>query len=149
MNDEGYSIRWVTGEQDIRGARAVREEVFVREQGVPLSEELDSLDEHAEHLVALSDLDGAVVATLRLIVGAEEGKVSRVAVARPWRRRGIASQMLALASVRARARGVRRLVLAAQLEAVALYEQAGYAVESEVFQEAGIAHVWMGLTLPA
>ncbi len=40
-----------------------------------------------------------------------------------------------------------RVRLAAQLVAVALYEQAGFAVESEQFEEAGIAHVWMGRSL--
>lgn len=32
---------------------------------------------------------------------------------------------------------------------VALYERAGFAVESDVFEEAGIPHVWMGRALDA
>ncbi|HSZ12601.1 MAG TPA: GNAT family N-acetyltransferase [Solirubrobacteraceae bacterium] len=52
-----------------------------------------------------------------------------------------------LALAAARERGCVRARLAAQLEAVALYEQAGFAVESEQFEEAGIPHVWMGRRL--
>ena len=67
-----------------------------------------------------------------------------MAVAREWRRRGVALRMLELALDAARAQRIARVRLAAQLDAVALYEKAGFAVESEPFEEAGIAHVWMG-----
>jgi predicted GNAT family N-acyltransferase len=40
-----------------------------------------------------------------------------------------------------------RVRLASQLEARSVYERAGFAVESEPFEEAGIEHVWMGLRL--
>ena len=56
---------------------------------------------------------------------------------------GIALAMLELAIARARADGYRRARLAAQLDAVELYRRRAFAVESEVFQEAGIDHVWM------
>ena len=55
--------------------------------------------------------------------------------------------MLEIALARAREQGFERVRLAAQVVAIALYEQAGFAVESAPFQEAGIEHVWMGLTL--
>jgi ElaA protein len=151
MSAEGYSIRWAEGAGDISGARAVRFEVFCREQGVSLEEELDGLDDQALHVVVLEALqggaDGPVIATLRLLVSGEQAKVGRVAVQRTWRRRGIASRMLALALERARGLGCTRARLAAQLEAAALYEQAGFSVESEVFEEAGMPHVWMGRNL--
>jgi predicted GNAT family N-acyltransferase len=57
--------------------------------------------------------------------------------------------MLEAALAEARRRGARRARLASQLEVVALYEQAGFAVESGVFEEAGIPHVWMGRELGA
>ena len=124
----------------------VREEVFCREQGVPKEEELDGLDERALHLIALEP-DGAVVGTLRLLLVGGEAKIGRVAVKRRWRRRGIASRMLRMALAGARERGCRRARLASQLQATRLYEEAGFTVESEAFEEAGIAHVWMGRPL--
>jgi len=141
---EEPEIRWAAGREDLQGAIRVREAVFCQEQGVPIEEELDGLDEEALHLVALAPEDRRVIGTLRLLFDGEVVKVGRVAVDASWRRRGIAARMLALALVRAAAEGSRTARLAAQLEAVELYEKAGFAVQSEVFQEAGIDHVWMG-----
>jgi predicted GNAT family N-acyltransferase len=147
MDDREISIRWATGREDLRGALALRELVFCEEQGVPREEELDERDEHALHLVALEESSGGVVGTLRLLLDRDGAKIGRVAVAREWRRRGVALRMLQLALDAAREQGSPRVSLAAQLDAVALYEQAGFAVESDTFEEAGIPHVWMGLAL--
>ncbi|MCW3020586.1 MAG: acetyltransferase [Solirubrobacterales bacterium] len=145
MDGREITIRWAAGPDDLRGAFAVRERVFCDEQGVPREDELDEHDEHALHLVALDAESGGVIGTLRLLLEQDRAKIGRVAVEREWRRRGVALRMLQLALEAARERGSRRVRLAAQLEAVALYEQAGFAVESETFEEAGIQHVWMGL----
>ncbi len=139
-------IRWASDPGDVPGALRLREQVFCGEQGVPRAEELDGLDDGALHLVAVAS-GGEVIGTLRVLLAGDSAKIGRVAVRRDWRRRGIASQMLALAIAEARARGCVRARLAAQVEALALYEQAGFAVESDPFEEAGIEHVWMGLAL--
>lgn len=147
MDGREIPIRWAAAPDDLRGAFALRERVFCDEQGVPREDELDEHDEHALHLVALDPASGSVIGTLRLLIDAGRAKIGRVAVERDWRRRGVALRMLRLALDAARERGSHRVRLAAQLEAVALYEQAGFAVESETFEEAGIEHVWMGLSL--
>jgi predicted GNAT family N-acyltransferase len=148
VSDEQIEIRWARDEHDVGGAFALREAVFYGEQKVPIQEELDELDRDAQHLVALDPADGRrVIGTLRLLSFADEAKIGRVAVAAELRRRRIASRMLQIALDRARRQGFRRVRLAAQVVAVALYEQAGFAVESEPFEEAGIPHVWMGLSL--
>ncbi len=146
---EQAAIRWVRDEHDVQGAFAVRERVFCGEQGVSLAEELDGRDDEASHLVALVRDEGGprVIGTLRLLVEGERGKIGRVAVERPWRRRGIASRMLELAVAGARQRGCREVRLAAQVAAIDLYAQAGFTVDSDAFEEAGIPHVWMRLAL--
>ncbi len=140
--DTDVTLHWVGDREQLAAALALREEVFVREQGVPRSEELDGHDEEALHLLAC-DSSGAVVGTLRLLFTDEYCKLGRVAVARSFRGRGIASSMLALALAEARSRGARRARLAAQLGALGLYQRAGFAVESGPFMQAGIEHVWM------
>jgi predicted GNAT family N-acyltransferase len=142
------AIRWARDPEDLGGAIALREQVFVVEQGVPVEEELDGRDDEALHLVALDDA-GRVVGTLRLLFDGETVKVGRVAVARELRRQGIAAAMLAEALAEAERRGCTRARLASQVDAVAVYEQAGFAVESDVFEEAGIPHVWMARALGA
>jgi predicted GNAT family N-acyltransferase len=143
------AIRWARDEHDVQGAFAVRERVFCGEQGVSLAEELDGRDDEAMHLVALvpEEHGERVIGTLRLLVEGGRGKVGRVAVEREWRRRGIASRMLERAVAGARERGCTELRLAAQVAAIDLYAHAGFTVDSEQFDEAGIAHVWMGLAL--
>ncbi|HWX95555.1 MAG TPA: GNAT family N-acetyltransferase [Solirubrobacteraceae bacterium] len=127
----------------------VREQVFCNEQGVSREEELDGLDSEAEHLVAFDPQGARVVGTLRLLMVGGDAKIGRVAVESRWRRRGIASRMLEMALTGAQQRGCRRARLASQLHATRLYEEAGFTVESEPFEEAGIPHVWMGRALQA
>jgi predicted GNAT family N-acyltransferase len=147
MRDAEIAIRWASRPEELEGALAVREQVFCREQGVPRSEELDGLDGDALHLVALQPDGERVIGTLRLLLAGPTARIGRVAVERDSRRRGIASRMLEEALARARERGCRQVRLAAQLDATELYERAGFAIESEPFDEAGISHVWMGRTL--
>ncbi|HEY0516002.1 MAG TPA: GNAT family N-acetyltransferase [Solirubrobacteraceae bacterium] len=141
------ALRWVAAPAELDGALALRKRVFCDEQGVPVEEEIDGRDGEAEHLVALDPDDGSVIGTLRLLFDAGTVKVGRVAVERERRRRGIAGAMLAQALERARARGCVRARLAAQVDAVAVYERAGFAVCSAQFEEAGIPHVWMEQSL--
>jgi predicted GNAT family N-acyltransferase len=147
METSEPEIRWAAGAADVRGALAVREEVFCREQGVPREEEIDGRDGEALHLVALAPGDGRVIGTLRLLIDAGTAKVGRVAVERDWRGRRVASRMLELALAAAREQGCVRARLAAQLTATGVYRRAGFEVESEPFEDAGIQHVWMGLWL--
>ena len=121
--------------------------MFCREQGVSRAEELDGLDDGALHLVALQPDGRRVIGTLRLLLLGGEAKIGRVAVERDWRGLGIASRMLDFALAGARERGCRRLALASQLTATGLYERRGFSVESDPFESAGIAHVWMGREL--
>ena len=141
------SVRWTEEEALLRGAFALRVEVFCIEQGVPRELELDGRDADARHLVALDQATGEVIGTLRLLRDDETAKVGRVAVRRSFRRRGVASRMLRMAVDRAATEGCIRARLAAQTTALQVYEGAGFAVESEPFQEAGIEHVWMGREL--
>jgi len=126
---------------EVRAALALRHEVFVVEQRVPLEEEVDRHDSSALHLVAVDG--GRVVATCRLVEEGATAHLGRMAVAASARRRGIASALLAEAETRARERGVRRVALAAQTGALALYEQAGYTGYGERFMDAGIEHLMM------
>ena len=135
------AVRRVRDEEELRAALALRTEVFVLEQGVPVGEELDGRDDEALHLVAVTD--GRVVGTCRLLGYGEDMKLGRMAVARDQRGRGIARRLLAAAEDEARAAGARRIVLDAQIGAQSLYARAGYVARGERFLDAGIEHVRM------
>lgn len=138
-------IRPARDQSEVDAALALRYDVFCIEQGVSLDEERDGRDDEALHIVAVDG--GAVVATCRLLEEGSEVKLGRMAVATSHRGRRLAAALLVEADVRARELGARRIVLAAQLTAQAVYERAGYAPYGDVFLDAGIDHVMMGKPL--
>ena len=75
---------------DLPALRAVRETVFVVEQGVPADIELDALDPACTHVLA-RDAGGAPIGTGRL---APDGRIGRMAVLRDWRGRGVGRALL-------------------------------------------------------
>ena len=128
--------------EDFRHCAAIRLEVFVGEQGVPLEEEMDDLDAVSVHVLALAD--GQPIGTGRLIPGGDgSAKIGRMAVLKPYRGQGVGSAILEHLTAQARQRGVRSLSLAAQLHAIPFYERFGFLTEGEVFLDAGIEHRWM------
>jgi predicted GNAT family N-acyltransferase len=138
-------VRPTRDEREVAAALALREEVFVGEQGVSLAEERDGRDDEALHLVVVDD--GAVVATCRLLVEGATVKLGRMAVSRTRRGLGLARALLTEAEAQARALGAERMVLAAQLGAQTLYDRAGYGAYGDVFLDAGIEHVMMSKAL--
>ena len=134
-------VREARGDAERAAAFALRHEVFVVEQGVPIELELDEHDETALHLVALEGEE--LVGTCRIVSDGERAKFGRLVVARDARGAGIGSALLDEAERRARADGARQMVLTAQIAAMGLYERAGYTARGEVFLDAGIEHMTM------
>lgn len=124
-----------------RRLMAVRRDVFIDEQGVPEAIELDGRDPDAIHFLAV-DAAGEPQGTARLL---PDGQIGRVAVVAEARRRGIGRRLLALAIAAARRRGDAGVWLNAQIDALALYEQAGFRAVGETFLEAGVTHQRMEL----
>jgi predicted GNAT family N-acyltransferase len=120
----------------------IRREVFVREQGIPESEEWDGEDAASVHVLAT--LNREPVGTGRLNPA---GKIGRIAVMSGTRGRGIGTRILRCLILEARRHGIREPYLHAQVQAVPFYERLGFSREGEVFDEAGIPHVRMSLVL--
>ncbi|ACL67674.1 GCN5-related N-acetyltransferase [Anaeromyxobacter dehalogenans 2CP-1] len=125
-----------------RLALALRDEVFVAEQGVPIELEHDAEDATAFHVVALDG--GRCVGTGRLVRQAGGvGRVGRMAVARDRRRDGVGALLLQALEAQARAEGLAEIELHAQRYVEAFYRRHGYVPEGAPFLEAGIEHVVM------
>ncbi|HJQ84655.1 MAG TPA: SAM-dependent methyltransferase [Candidatus Binatia bacterium] len=124
---------------ELSRCRAIRREVFVEEQGVPLAEEMDAHDATAVHFLAL--VDDAPIGTARLrITGEGAAKAERVAVLARFRRRRAGVALMAAVEDAARAEGHGEMVLNAQVPVVGFYERLGYRAEGPEFVEAGIPH---------
>jgi ElaA protein len=127
-----------------------RQAIFVVEQSSPYGD-LDGHDEAAEHL--LLRIDGTLAGYLRLIPPCSrlaEGasvRVGRVAVAAAFRRQGLAHRLMAEALARVeRDYPDQPITLDAQTYLLPFYEQFGFRVTGEAYDDFGVPHVAM--TLP-
>ena len=128
-------------------ARAIRDAVFIQEQGVPAALEQDAADGDALHVVAFNRL-GRALGTARLVtVAPGVAKLGRMAVLATVRGAGIGRPLLMALVDAARRRGDHEVMLHAQASAVGFYLRIGFAPRGGPFQEAGIAHQAMTLTL--
>ncbi len=146
------SVRLATTSQQRADAYAVRQDVFVTEQGVPADLEQDLLDETADHVVAyVGDL---AVGAGRLVVepagfeGTDPrlgpvGHLGRLAVRSEARGSGLGVELVRAVERRAAERGLRVVVLASQTHAVGFYARLGYTAYGEEFDDAGLPHRWM------
>lgn len=120
-------------------AGSVREQVFVREQGVPLTMEYDAADPVSLHVLARGPDDQAI-GTGRLL---PDGHIGRMAVVAARRRQGVGTALLSRLMEAARDRRLSRLTLNAQLSAADFYRRFGFVEQGDDFLEAGIRHVLM------
>ena len=128
-------------------AGSLRTEVFVEEQGVSQALEWDEDDARSVHAV-LRNRMGLPVATGRLLPAVEGvSKIGRMAVKRKLRGLKLGEHVLTGLLDAARQRGDREVVLHAQCTAENFYQRQGFIRRGNVFQEAGMDHVEMTITL--
>ena len=134
-------IRRVRDRAELEAALALRETVFVGEQGVTPAGDRDGRDEEAVQLVAAAGDE--IVGTCRVLVDGPRARFGRLCVRSDLRGRGIAGALLAEAEREARAAGCSEIRLHAQTDALTLYERAGYEPYGERFEEEGLEHQGM------
>ncbi|MBK5248911.1 MAG: GNAT family N-acetyltransferase [Actinomycetales bacterium] len=140
----------VRTQAELERVLAIRNEVFVTEQGVTFEEELDGLDHlpGTAHVLAVDD-DGTDLGTARLLSEPEHPgvvHVTRVAVRHSARGRGVgqavmdALEALALAEHAAGTPATVRVELSAQETALPFYDALGYEVSAERYLDARMWH---------
>ena len=128
-------------------AQQVRTAVFVQEQGIAPEDEWDADDATALHAV-LFDVNGQPLGNARLLQpSAGLAKIGRMAVLRDARGKGYGARLLQALLLEARRRGNKEVRLSAQRTAEKFYAAHSFTVTSEPFDEVGIPHVEMQLTL--
>jgi predicted GNAT family N-acyltransferase len=137
------TIRRADWTRDADALHAVRRVVFVDEQRVPEHLEWDDDDARSVHALA-HDAAGAAIGCGRLL---PDGHIGRMAVLAPWRGRGVGNALLAFLMGLARERGDRVLRLNAQVHAMPFYARHGFAPAGAPFEEAGIPHQAMVLSV--
>jgi predicted GNAT family N-acyltransferase len=138
-------VRVAETPQDVQACLRLRWTVFVEEQGVRPSDELDDHD-RTDAVHALAALDRVPCGAGRLVF-AEPGvaRIQRMAVIDDVRGRGVGKALLAFLEAEAARRGASRVILSAQVHARPFYEKAGYSpVDGEYDDGTGIPHQRMG-----
>ena len=130
---------WNTAQRE---AQRIRFAVFVEEQRVPAELEMDEMDALCLHALAFHE--NLAVGTGRLL---PDGHIGRMAVMKPWRGRGVGAALLGRLVEAARQRGDAEVQLSAQVHALGFYRAHGFVPYGEIYEEAGIPHQAMRLSL--
>lgn len=117
---------------------AVREAVFIIEQGVPVELEVDEQDPLSHHVLLFYQQQA--IATGRLT---PTGHIGRLSVLKPFRQQGYGSQLIKKLEQLALQLNLSQVKLGAQIQAIAFYEKLGYRAYGDIFMDAGIAHRMM------
>jgi len=143
IRDSDFSIEIADFELDQPALRAVREPVFVVEQGVPPEIEADALDPQCRHVLA-RDNEGRAIGTGRLT---PQRTIGRLAVLPEWRGQGVGAALLQALVDLARGLGHPVVELHAQVDAIGFYENFAFECVGPEYLEAGIRHRTMRRTL--
>lgn len=136
------TITKITSPQDMEKCFHIRTVVFVDEQNVPLEEEMDGLDNEAEHYLLFVDGTACGTARVRLLDGV--AKIERVAVLRNRRGHDIGRRLMDFIMEDISTNpDIHTLKLGAQIQVVGFYEKLGFSGYGDEFIDAGIRHRWM------
>ena len=134
----------ITSSQDQETARKIREEVFVKEQNVPLEEEYDQYEAESTHFLAFYDKTPCGTARWRFT---ENGiKLERFAVLKDFRDKKVGGAILAavLEDIKKHPKTIQKMLyLHAQVQVVGFYEKFGFQKVGEPFKECDIWHYKM------
>lgn len=132
--------------QDLEACHLLRRVVFIEEQGVSEAEELDDRDDGAIHLLARQN--GKPVASARLLLDGDIGKIGRVCVLKDMRGTGLGQQLMMKALEElSRQPDITTAKLGAQCHALGFYEKLGFTAYGPIYDDAGIPHQDMKITL--
>ncbi|MDP3268499.1 MAG: GNAT family N-acetyltransferase [Legionella sp.] len=140
------NVQKVSDSKAMDACLAIRHEVFVEGQKVPLNEELDGKDKDSEHYLLHVDNHPAGVARVRHLFGF--AKIERVAVLDSLQGRGLGKYLMEfiLDDLTSNS-SLKCAKLSSQINAISFYEKLGFIVCSDEYMDAGIPHKDMKLML--
>ena len=138
MNTNSLDIFEANWDQFSQGICEVRKKVFIQEQNVPSSIEMDGND--LECYQFLAKYKNQPIGTARL---RKYGKIERVSVIKQYRGLGIGLKIMEIVLTKANSLGINEIYLHSQMESKDFYESIGFITIGESFLEADIEHIKM------
>ena len=149
-----FRTKHVQSELELKHALSVRRRVFIQEQSVPESIEIDNFDNWApdrrDVLHVVGYLGQEPVAAGRVVLempGYDYPKIGRIAVLKSARGQGFGIKVMDCIHGLSASCGFKVLTLSAQCHALAFYESLGYRPKGDIYLEADIEHQMMEYTL--
>lgn len=140
------TVNRVTSDDELATCLAIRRVVFIEGQNVPEAEEVDGLDPECLHY--LLHQDERAIATARVLPKGKAAKIQRVAVLEDARSGGIGSILMrAILDDLRENHSYQKAILGSQTHAIGFYEKLGFTAHGPVYDDAGIPHRDMELTL--
>ena len=140
-------IKILSSKEEINLGFALRIEVFVKEQNVPMELEIDEKD-NSENTVHIGYFNGDKLIGVARLVDMDKDviHIGRVAIDREYRGRGIGHELIIGCENIAQQILKRKIIieLSAQIQAENFYKSLGYnRVNDKIYLDAGIEHVDM------
>lgn len=134
-----FEIRLAQWPQDAEAIRAVRQQVFIIEQGIDPAVEWTGDDEQFLCVLAFDDQQNPI-GTGRISVNGNTATIGRMAVRKQNRDQGVGAAILDRLIEIGKAEGANKFELSAQLTAVNFYQKQGFKAFGDVYRDAGIKH---------
>ena len=140
-------LKILNNKEELELGFALRIEVFVKEQNVPIELELDDKD-HSDNTVHIGYFhDDRLIGVARLIdMDKDIIHIGRVVIDKDYRGKGIGRKLIVGCETTAKNILKREIIieLSAQIQAEKFYESLGYnRVNDKIYLDAGIEHVDM------
>ncbi|MCH7394969.1 GNAT family N-acetyltransferase [Acinetobacter dispersus] len=137
-----YQVKQGNWDQLQQDAKLIRTLVFIQEQGIAEGDEWDEQDAISQHFV-IYDQDQPI-ATARLL---QNNSVGRVAVLKAYRGQGLGQMIMLNIIDFAKQQGRAFLHLSSQVHAMSFYQQLGFVVQGDEYDECGIPHIEMIMSM--
>jgi predicted GNAT family N-acyltransferase len=140
---EGLEIRVIRNDDELRAVFKIREEVFIKGQGVQRSIEMDKHDRQAEHIIVL--MNGEPIGCARVRSVNSMAKLERIAIVEKHRGKHYGKELVKFLIDHCALKGVDGVFMNSQYYLRDYYRQLGFSEEGKPFMEAGIKHIRMVL----
>jgi predicted GNAT family N-acyltransferase len=139
MQQADILVKKVSLQSDIQNCFAIRHQVFVEGQKVPLQEEVDGLDSSSEHYLLY--VNQQPVGTARVRYLEDIAKIERVAILENHQYQGLGHVLMKFILENLEKNHlIKKAKLGAQTYAITFYEKLGFDVCGDEYLDAGIPH---------
>lgn len=136
------NLKIAENQSDFFSCMLIRSRVFMIEQNVDISLELDEDDKTCTHYCLYDDNETAI-GTCRILDHGDTAHLGRVAILKEYRQKGCGAFMISEVEKSCKMLGYKKVELGAQLHALPFYEKQGYHAYGEIFMDADIEHRMM------